>query len=85
MDAPLPRVSRNSHLSANGKRDNEVGIVPRSSGIYLAVEENLSYETVNEDYATSHRLKWGTRPPNEVGRIAQHDRKREGTKEGNPL
>ena len=28
-----------------------------------------------------HRLKWGSIPPNEVGRIAQHVRKGEGRKE----
>ena len=32
--------------------------------------------------STSHRLKWGPFPPNEVGRIAQHVRKGEGKKEG---
>jgi hypothetical protein len=31
---------------------------------------------------TSHRLKLGLFPPNEVGRIAQHLRKGEGKKEG---
>ena len=33
-------------------------------------------------HATSHRLKWGPFPPNEVGRIVQHIRKGEGRKEG---
>ena len=36
--------------------------------------EKLSKETVNKGCATSHRLKWGPLPPNEVGRIAQHVR-----------
>ena len=32
--------------------------------------------------ASSHRLKWGPSPPNEVGRISQHVRKGEGRKKG---
>ena len=39
----LPRESRQSRLSANGKVDNEVkpGTVHISPGIYLTAEENL--------------------------------------------
>ena len=38
----LPRVSRQSCLSANNKGDNEMipGAVPRSPDIYLTIEEN---------------------------------------------
>ena len=42
--------------------------------------ENLNKETVDEGCASSHRLKWGPFPPNEVDRIAQPAR--EGEKEG---
>ena len=47
----LPRVSRQSRLSANDKGDYKVKpeAVYRSPGIYLMAEENLrnlSYETV---------------------------------------
>ena len=33
-------------------------------------------------YVTSHCLKWGPFSAKEVGRIAQHVRKKEGSKEG---
>jgi hypothetical protein len=36
----------------------------------------------DEGCATSHRLKWGPFPSNEVGRIAKHVRDGEGRKEG---
>ena len=36
----------------------------------------------DEGYAISHRLKWGSLPPNEVGRIAQHIIQEGGRKEG---
>ena len=42
------------------------------------IQENFSYETIYEDCATSHRLKWDPFPPNEVSKIAQHVRKGEG-------
>ena len=32
--------------------------------------------------ATSHRLKWGPLPQNDISRIAQHVRKIEGRKDG---
>ena len=65
-----------SVTSAKFKGDNEmkpvaVHIYP---GIYLRVEAK---ETVVEGCATSHRLKWGSLPRNEVGRITQHVRKGE--------
>ena len=34
----------------------------------------------DSSYPTIHRLKWGSLPPNEVGRIAQHVSKGEGRK-----
>ena len=43
---------------------------------------NLSQKTVVEGCATSHHLKWGPLPANEVGRIVQHVRKGEGWKGG---
>ena len=79
----MPHVSRQSGLSANDKGDNKIisVVVHRSPGICLKSEENPenpSKETVDEGCATSHRLKWGLLLPNEVGRIAQHVRNREG-------
>ena len=65
--------------------DNEMipGAVHRSSGIYRTAEENFNQKTVDKGCVTSHRLKWGPLPLNEVGRIAQHARKRKRRKEGN--
>ena len=60
-----------------------LGTVHRSPGIYLIAEqnlENLSYETIDEGCATSHRLQLDPLPPNEVGRIAQHVREGEQKK-----
>ena len=58
------------------------GAVFRSPGIYFTAEENprnLRYETIEEGCVISHcRLKWVPIPPNEVGRIAQHVRNKEG-------
>ena len=42
----------------------------RSAGITYSWEKPR--ETVDEDHATSHRLKWGPLPQNEVCMIAQH-------------
>ena len=54
-----------------------------SLGIYLTAEENSGKPQLGDlGCATSHRLKWGSLPPNEVGRIAQHVRKGEGRKNG---
>ena len=36
---------------------------------------------MDEECATSHRIKWGPLPPTEVGRTAQHIREGEGLKE----
>ena len=42
----------------------------------------IEWEIVNFNRnCTSHRLKLGTFPPNEVGRVAQNVRKGEGRKE----
>ena len=81
----LPRISR---LSANGKGDNEMipGTVHRSHGIYLTAEGNSGkplLEDHHEGCATSHRLKWGPLPPNDVSRTTQHVSKREGRKKLN--
>ena len=61
------------------------GTVHRSPGIYLPAEENprkLHLGTVHEGCTTSHHLKWGSLPPNEVGRITRYVRKGEGRKGG---
>jgi hypothetical protein len=45
--------------------------------------EILSYDSVDEGCATSHRLKWVPLPPNEVGRITkQSGGEKEGKDEG---
>ena len=51
--------------------DNEMipGAVHRSLGIYLTAEENLRQETIDEGFETSHHLKWGSLPENELMRI----------------
>ena len=70
---------------SNDKGDNEIipGAVHRSLAFDLQLRkrlENLTYVTFD---ATSYRLKWGPLPPNEIGRIAQHvRRKKERTKKG---
>ena len=58
---------------ANDKGDNEMilGAVHRSPQLRDRLMKGLS---------TSHRLKWGPFPTNEVGRIAQHIRKGDGRK-----
>ena len=60
------------------------GAVHRSPDICLAAEENpgklqLGERLIN-DFATSHYIKWGPFPPNEVGIIAQHVRKTQNCK-----
>jgi hypothetical protein len=84
----LPRVSRQS------RRSLMIRVVVKWSWglctdlLAIALQprktpENLSLETVWwRGCATSHRLKWDTFPPNEVGRIAQHVRNGEGRKKG---
>ena len=50
----------------------------RSFDIYLKADKNsgnLGYETIWWRRVTSHCLKWGFLPLNDVGRIAQHIRK----------
>ena len=71
---------------ANDKGGNEMilGAVHRSPGICLTAKENPRKPQLGDRLmkgcATSHRLKWGPFPPNEVGRIEQHVRKGEGRK-----
>ena len=71
---------------ANDKGDNEMipGAVHRCPDISLTAEENPGKPQLGnrlmKGCATSHCLKWGTLPPNEAGRTAQHVRKREGRK-----
>ena len=65
----LVRVSHN-------KGDNEMILraVHRSPDINLTAEKNpgnLSYETIDEGYVTSHCLKWSPLSSNAVSRIAQ--------------
>ena len=71
---------------ANHKGANEIilGAVHRSPDICVTAEENPTKpqqgDRLMKGCATSHRLKWGPFPPNEVGRIAQHVRKEEERK-----
>ena len=61
------------------------GAVHRSLGIYLQLRKTPDISArrpSDEDCATSHLLKWGSLPPNEVGRIAQYVTKGGGIKEG---
>ena len=57
-----------------------LGDVHRSPGICPAAEENPRTFQLGDRLMTSHRIKWGPFPPNEVGRIAQHARKGERRK-----
>jgi hypothetical protein len=87
VNGHLPRVSYQSRPSANDMGDNEVilGAVHRSPGIYLTAEENPGNQLGDrlvKCCATNHRLKWGSLPPNEVGRIAQHVREEKEGKKG---
>ena len=72
----LSLISRHLHLSINDKGDNKMmqGAVHRSRGICPKAEENPGKpqlgDSLTEVYVTIHRLKWGSLPPNEVGRIA---------------
>ena len=66
----LPRVSHQSHLSANGK-----GTVQKFHDIYLRAEGNPGKPQLGDlrwRLCDHHRLKWAPFPSNEVGRIAQH-------------
>ena len=69
----LPRVSRQSRLSANDKGDNEMipGAVHRAPGIYLTAEEKTGKpqlgDRVMKTRAANDRRKWSPLPPNVVG------------------
>ena len=59
----MPQVSRQSRLSANDKDDNKLYRELCSDLVAFTLQrtktpENFSYETVNEGFATIHRLKW---------------------------
>ena len=74
-------------ISANDKGDNEVkpGAEDRSPGVYLIAEETPktpARRSSDESCATSHPFKWDPFSQNDVGRIAQHFRERNGSKEG---
>jgi hypothetical protein len=66
----LSRMSCQSHLSVNGKDENEMipGAVHRYHGICLMAEEKSARRPFDEGYVTSHCLKRGILPPNEVSR-----------------
>ena len=59
-----------------------LGAVDRSPGICRTAEEIPRKSQLGDlpmkGCVTIHRLKWGSCPPNEVCRIAQHVRKGEG-------
>ena len=81
----LSQVSHQSHLLDNDKGDNEVksGAVHKFPSIYLAAEENSrKFRRLSaEGCVTSHCLKWGPFPPNDVSRVAQTVREEEGSKQ----
>ena len=71
----LPRVSRQSRMSANYKDDDEMipGLCTDLLAFTLQVRktrENFSKETLHEGCAISHRLKWGP-----LDRIARQEEK----------
>ena len=76
---------------ANDNVDNKMILeaVHRSPCICLTAEENPRKYQLGDCWwrgcVTSHLLKWGPIPPNEVGRVAQHIRKGEGRKEAKDL
>ena len=65
-----------------GGNEMILGAVYRSPAICLTAEENPRKPQLGDSLMNSHRLKCGPYSPNEVGRIGQHIRKREGRKEG---
>ena len=70
----LPQESR---LSANDKSNKEMKPRAVHRPVITTAEKNYgkSRPALQSYRATSHCLKWGPLPPNEVGRIAQHVRK----------
>ena len=80
----LPRVSRQSLLSANDKVDNEMilGAVHRSPVIRLTFEENPRKPQLGDHLMKGQcdqsSPQMGFLPSNEVGRIAQKIRKGKG-------
>jgi hypothetical protein len=81
----VPSVASLTSVADKGDNVMILGAVHRSSGICLTVEENPRKPQLGDWWrgcATSHPLKWGPFPPNEIGRIAQHVRKGEERIEG---
>ena len=86
---PLAPIATSVTSVSNDKGDNGMilGAVHRSPGICLTVEENPRKPQLGDRLmkgcATSHRLKWGPFPPNEVDGIAHSTsgREKEGNKE----
>ena len=78
----LPRVSRQS---ANDKDDNEMNRWHCKDILAFTLWQRETQKSQLEYLmmmtAISHRLKWGLLPTNEVGRIAQHLKGREGSKD----
>ena len=60
--------------------------VHRLPGIHLTTEENPGKAQLggsSDKYCAASHLKWGSLPPNNVGRIVQHVAEGERSKEGN--
>ena len=86
----LPRVSRQTHLTANDKGDNEMipAAVHRTPDIYLTTEENsgnLKPWDCRWKLCDQSSSQWGPLSPNKVVSISQHNRKGEWRKGFNNL
>ena len=71
-------------LLANDKDNNEVkttGCVQIFFSFILWLRKISAGRSPDEGCATILRLKWDSLPPNDFGRIVQHDRKGERKKE----
>ena len=82
--ASLPgcHVSHVCQIMHNGENKVKPGAVHRPTGIYLTTDKNPenSARRTSEGCTASGRLKWGSLPSNDVGRLIKHVRRR---KEGN--
>ena len=78
-------ASVTSVANDNGGNKMILGAVHRSPGICLAAQENPKKphlgDRLMKKFATSHRLKWDTIPPNGVGSHSTSEWEKEGNKE----
>ena len=76
-------MSRQSNLSNEKIVNEEPNSVLDTDPLAftLRLSETPARRPSDEICATSHPLKWNPLPPNDVDRIVQHVRDKEGTKE----